>query len=107
MKLSYRGISYEQAAPATETTPAETGGKYRGCDWRFRNLKKPPVLQPTRNLVYRGVTYNRGEAAETNPTPITQQARRLFLNRQQEQRNRQQAMLNRSSAEVGLPLETL
>lgn len=104
MKLSYRGSSYDSNSSTAETIPAETGGQYRGCDWRFRNLKKPPVLQPTRNLVYRGVAYHRGEAVETTATPISQQARRLFLNRQQERRNRQQAMLNRSSAEVGLAL---
>lgn len=110
MKLSYRGVSYEYNPPKVETTPGATSGKYRGLDWRFRNLKKPPVLQPTVNLTYRGVSYRTGTTpATTNVEPakvpalsMQDKARSLMLDRQRTLRNRQQAMLNRSAAEVGL-----
>jgi hypothetical protein len=59
MKLCYRGVSYDDQPLVVETTVGEVGGKYRGQDWRCRNLKKPPVLRPTVNLTYRGVKYNK------------------------------------------------
>ncbi|MDY6781961.1 MAG: DUF4278 domain-containing protein [Cyanobacteriota bacterium] len=109
MKLCYRGISYDYNPPAVETTQGQVGGQYRGADWRFRNLKKPPVLQPTKNLVYRGVAYQRGGTSTVNPAPtvpatpsVQQQARSLFYNRDRAARSRQQSMLNRTAAEVGL-----
>lgn len=56
MKLIYRGISYEDNPTVIATVEGKVGGKFRGLDWRFHNLKKPPVLQPPVNLTYRGVT---------------------------------------------------
>lgn len=110
MKLTYRGVAYEYNPPAVETTLSEVGGKYRGLDWRFRNLKKPPMLQPRVDLTYRGVRYSHGtvptvESAETAQVPALstkEKARSLMLNHQRTLRNRQQAMLHRSAAEVGL-----
>ena len=116
MKLCYRGISYDYNPPTVETTQGQVGGQYRGNDWRFRNLKKPPVLQPTKNLVYRGVAYQRGGASAakvTQPqaTPaassVQQQARCLFYNRAHALRSRQQSMLNRTAAEMGLNVQTV
>jgi len=43
----------------------EPEGASYNLDWRFRNLKKPPVLQPRVSLKYRGVYYQTG----TTPTP--------------------------------------
>ena len=57
MQLIYRGATYSYIPSEVETNLAEVCGKYRGLDWRFRNLKKPPMLQPTVNLKYRGVYY--------------------------------------------------
>ncbi len=86
MKLIYRGISYELLPPVVETVEGKVGGKYRGLNWRFHNLKKPPVLQPPVNLTYRGVTYaNRPTATpETLPTGqnIQEKARWLMLERE-------------------------
>jgi hypothetical protein len=73
-------------------------------------MKKPPVLQPRVNLTYRGVRYQNGVTSAPNsaqPTTIpvfsTQdKARSLMLNSQRVIKNRQQAMLYRSAAEVGL-----
>ncbi|MDJ0633647.1 MAG: DUF4278 domain-containing protein [Xenococcaceae cyanobacterium MO_188.B29] len=63
-------------------------GKYRGRDCRFRNLKKPPVLQQTVNLTYRGVKYSKPGTItamtvepEKTPTVSTEQkARSLMVN---------------------------
>jgi hypothetical protein len=110
MKLSYRGVQYDYNPPVVETTEDVVGGKYRGLDWRFRNMKKPPVLQPRVNLTYRGVHYQNGVSPATNSTQPTtipafstqDKARSLMLNSQRVIKNRQQAMLYRSAAEVGL-----
>jgi hypothetical protein len=110
MKLSYRGVKYDYNPPVVETTDSEVVGKYRGLDWRFRNLKKPPVLQPRVNLKYRGVYYQTGtpavaKSAEPVNVPAVstrEKARSLMINHQRSLKNRQQAMLNRTAAEVGL-----
>ena len=104
MKLSYRGVSYDYQPPVVETVEGKVGGQYRGRDWRFRNLEKSPVLLPTRNLTYRGVTYCKPETISTNviesekkPTISTQEkARSLMLNHARAVKIRQQAMLSRS-----------
>ena len=110
MKLSYRGVQYDYNPPVVETTEGLVGGKYRGLDWRFRNMKKPPVLQPRVDLTYRGVRYQNGVAPATNSAQPTEtpalstqdKARSLMLNQLRSLKNRQQTMLYRSAAEVGL-----
>ncbi|HAG82268.1 MAG TPA: hypothetical protein DD379_12715 [Cyanobacteria bacterium UBA11162] len=112
MKLTYRGIQYDYNPATVETVEPGFGGKYRGLDWRFRNLKKPPVLQPSVNLTYRGVRYqtpgvvaNNSDEQAKVPVLLSMQdkARSLMLDRQKALKNRQLSMLNRSAAEVGLP----
>ena len=112
MKLTYRGINYDYNPAPIETTQGTISGKYRGLDWRFRNLKKPPLLQPRVNLTYRGVKYNQPEthinvAPQTQPaTPILStedKARTLMLNHTRAIKQRQQTMLSRVAQEVGLP----
>ncbi len=110
MKLQYRGVSYEYNPPEVETTLGEVGGKYRGLDLRFRNLKKPPVLQPTVDLKYRGVYYQTGTTLTPNSTQPTktpafstqQKARALMHNQKRTLKNRQRSMLYRAAAELGL-----
>ena len=104
MKLIYRGTAYEYNPPVVETVEGEVGGKFHGLDWRFHNLKKPPVLQPPVNLTYRGVTYaNRPTATgELTGQNIQEKARWLMLNREKAARNRNDSMLRRSAHEVGL-----
>ncbi|MDJ0593165.1 MAG: DUF4278 domain-containing protein [Pleurocapsa sp. MO_226.B13] len=106
MKLTYRGVNYEYNPPVVETVEGKIGGKYRGLDWRFHNLKKAPVLQPPVNLTYRGVTYaNRPTATpETVSTGLNvqQQARWLMLSREKAARKRAESMLRRSADELGL-----
>ncbi|MGK7946747.1 MAG: DUF4278 domain-containing protein [Microcystaceae cyanobacterium] len=109
MKLTYRGVSY-QYTPPVETSETKVVGKYRGLDWRFRNLQKPPVLQPRANLTYRGVTYNSIVAVEqpipeTAPVTSTQdKARLLMLKQSKTMIKRQKVLLNRLAAEIGLDM---
>jgi len=107
MRLTYRGVSYEYNPTVVETTTTTVGGKYRGLDWRFRNLKKPPVIQPINNLTYRGVTYNKqGTTVPTTvekPQVSTQEkARYLMIYHNKNLKNRQQVMLSRAASEIGL-----
>jgi hypothetical protein len=109
MKLTYRGVSYEYHPVVVETTAGEVGGQYRSRDWRFRNLKKPPVLVPTFNLKYRGVTYNKPGAAispavttEKTPAISTQEkARLLMMENTKTSEKRQQSLLSRLAQEIG------
>jgi len=109
MKLSYRGISYEYNPPEVKTAQSGAAGKYRGLDWRFRNLNKSPVLQPSANLKYRGVAYQTAGSPSISsveptktPTLSTQdKARSLMLNYHKALQNRQESMLKRSTAELG------
>lgn len=101
MKLTYRGISYDYTPAPVETTEGELGGKYRGLDWRFCNAHKEFVQQPTVELKYRGVAHTTG--SENQPVlSATEKARRLMLDRQRANQNRQRSLLSRVAAEIGL-----
>lgn len=118
MKLTYRGVQYDYTPPVVEMNKTAEVGKYRGVDIRFRTVKKNPVQQPTLDLVYRGAAYRTGEAAtETVPATVTVkpvadapaaladlelQARAMLVNHTRNVKRRQQAMLTRSAADVGL-----
>ncbi|PPT11023.1 Glutamine synthetase inactivating factor IF7 [Geitlerinema sp. FC II] len=130
MKLCYRGIPYDYTPPEVETASSDLVGTYRGIDVRFRNPKKPLVLQPTLDLKYRGVAYRtNGETAETEqqpavrpetvPAPVAadvapepevtvslqQRMRELMLKGEVATRQRQQTMLNRLASEVGVNVD--
>ncbi|AMW28886.1 MULTISPECIES: DUF4278 domain-containing protein [Arthrospira] len=106
MGLTYRGVSYSQNTESVETTVGQVGGKYRGQDWRFRNLKKAPVLQPSHNLTYRGVKYsNNPEAVATpsqTPLSVADRSRELILKQQRSTWKREKSMFNRLADQVGL-----
>ncbi|HEY9849968.1 MAG TPA: DUF4278 domain-containing protein [Leptolyngbyaceae cyanobacterium] len=109
MKLNYRGVSYEYNQPEIEVTEEQVAGKYRGLDWRFRNLKKAPVVPQTVNLKYRGVAYQTGGTPEVTTAPVKkpvvsteEKARSLMMAHQRLIKNRQQSILSRSAKEVGL-----
>jgi Domain of unknown function (DUF4278) len=60
MKLKYRGISYEYNPIILTTVPTqEITGKYRGRNFLFKILKKPPFKMSVKGLKYRGVTYDK------------------------------------------------
>lgn len=113
MKINYRGVSYEYNPPQVEYGDLTQSGKYRGVDVRFRNPKKVPVLQPTLDLIYRGAAYTTNASEQTSevveviptekPATVQEQARALMMNHHRRVKQRQQAMLSRSDARVGLP----
>ncbi|MGB7414845.1 MAG: DUF4278 domain-containing protein [Thermosynechococcaceae cyanobacterium] len=118
MQLTYRGVNYEYIPPQVETKSTGVVGKYRGLDWRFRNTTRSAVQQPTLDLVYRGVPYQTGPSqsipapvastppvgafAATVSNPVKDMARALMMSHHALVKNRQQSMLGRAAAEVGL-----
>ncbi|MEB3162155.1 MAG: DUF4278 domain-containing protein [Prochlorothrix sp.] len=114
MKMTYRGMTYDYTPPAVETKKGELVGRYRGLDWRFCGKAKSYVQQPSLDLVYRGAAYNTQQqpvaAPENRPTlaPVpaltatSDRARQLVVNHQVAIKKRQQAMMTRLAAEVGL-----
>lgn len=116
MQLKYRGVSYDYTPPQITTRQTDVVGQYRGLEWRFRASTKPSVQQPTLNLVYRGVAYQTGTSQDQETirqpvaspagasvsAPVKELARALMLSHHTLIKNRQQSMLSRVAAEVGL-----
>lgn len=109
MKLTYRGVTYDYNPPTVQYGDPTQVGKYRGVDIRFRTIQKEPVQQPTLDLLYRGAAYRTNpvestETAKPATTPsIKEQARWLMMNHHKNVKRRQQSMLSRLDAKVGLP----
>ncbi|MEN9224922.1 MAG: DUF4278 domain-containing protein [Thermostichus sp. HHBFW_bins_43] len=116
MELSYRGVDYNYSPATAVVSPGKVGGRYRGLDWRFRHLTKPPVLPTNLDMLYRGVAYHR-EAPEATAQPVQEPApvaasththaldglsRSLMMGHQRAIRIRQQAMLVRGVEQIGL-----
>ncbi|WP_017299161.1 DUF4278 domain-containing protein [Nodosilinea nodulosa] len=133
MKLTYRGISYELTFnPAPKLGKTLGTGHYRGAPVVFKALAELPA-QPAADLTWRGVPYRTGIAAPAAPveipavaaslatapavvadpvpasaapaTSISDLARNLFIRRHQRSRRREQGMMVRLAAEVGIPVE--
>lgn len=125
MKLTYRGVSYDYTPnPVPKMGPAYDVGSYRGAAVTFRAVAETPE-QPGADLTWRGVAYHTGSAAPAPvtaeaeapvtipapapaPTPtngVTALARNLFIRRHQRMRRREQGMMVRLAAEVGIPVE--
>lgn len=127
MLLTYRGAVYEAQDSMIETTDSGLGGKFRGVMWRLRWPVKLPA-QPSYQLTYRGATYNTNPKVAVGVVPAVAPAtpaevpakvnaasaianatgdlaRNLMLQHHRMVKNRQQAMLSRSAAEVGLPVD--
>lgn len=125
MKLTYRGTTYDYNPPVVELSNSPSVGKYRGLDIRFRSLKKAPVLQTTLDLKYRNALYTSTQPtaigdlapqAEATPAPVVEavatavldvqdRARTLMMGHHRSIKRRQQTMLARLDAEVGLPVD--
>ncbi len=120
MQLKYRGLNYDYTPPQVEMKPTAVVGQYRGLEWRFRNPQKVPVLQANLDLVYRGVAYQTGQtgvngAMEGYRAPEVQKpqatavanktkdlARSLMMAHHTHIKKREQSLLSRSAAEVGM-----
>ncbi|MEM7712780.1 MAG: DUF4278 domain-containing protein [Cyanobacteria bacterium P01_A01_bin.68] len=82
MKLTYRGIKYEQAPTAVEVTETEVSGeildgvgfrpikllnpkgKYRGVEWKRHQFPHLPIHHHAAELKYRGASYYCGTPEE-------------------------------------------
>jgi hypothetical protein len=125
MKLTYRGISYETTPnPVPKLGETIDTGNYRGATVVFKALAELPA-QPAADLTWRGLPYRSGVAAptpaaipavavsaatpeveaETSRTSIPDLARNLFIRRHQRSRRREQGMMVRLAAEVGISVE--
>ncbi|NJL49110.1 MAG: DUF4278 domain-containing protein [Leptolyngbyaceae cyanobacterium SM2_5_2] len=125
MQLTYRGVSYDyQPNPMPIMGPTIDTGHYRGAAVTFQAIAELPD-QPAADLTWRGVAYQTGtvgvapvteqpaitapaagiSVSETAPLSISERARSLFIRRHQRSRKREQGMMVRLAAEVGLPIE--
>ena len=135
MKLIYRGNSYDFTPnPAPNLGETIDTGNYRGTPVVFRAQAEVPD-QPANDLAWRGVPYRTGIAAPglapailpavaaSLATPVVEPvaepvaepvvaasgipnlARNLFIRRHQRSRRREQGMMVRLAAEVGIPVE--
>ena len=121
MQLKYRGVSYEYQPPHVEMNPSGEVGQYRGIEWRFRNPKSLPVLKSNLDLVYRGVPYQKGPTATAQApaadrpavtgvpvsapvatSSVENLARSLMMAHHTLIKRREQSLLARAAAEVGL-----
>jgi phage-related protein len=110
MKLQYRGNSYEQNPLLRETAESQITANYRGATYKIKQSVNPTVPDSIVNLKYRGVYYQTGTTPtfnSTQPTKIpafsTQEKARLLMHNQKRTlKNRQQSMLYRAAAELGL-----
>lgn len=118
MQLTYRGLTYDYRPPHVETGQEVLGlsGAYRGLDYRFRRTQAKNIIQPNVNLTYRGVTFNRANPSqpvvESTPTtnndvrPGVAQRTRIGLSQKLgAAKKRQQSLLRRLAAEIGLSNE--
>jgi hypothetical protein len=134
MKLTYRGVSYDYTPNSTPSMgPTIATGTYRGNATTFHALAEMPP-QPSEDLTCRGVDYRSGTAVPpvVAPTPmavamepvavveehppvavpetgapdaVATLARNLFIRHHQRSRKREQGMMVRLAAEVGIPVE--
>lgn len=58
MKLIYRGVAYQYSPPQLRLTQTELVLKYRGANWRSRQLLEVPMQKPDLQLKYRGIAYS-------------------------------------------------
>ncbi|TVP70065.1 MAG: DUF4278 domain-containing protein [Leptolyngbya sp. LCM1.Bin17] len=120
MKLTYRGVSYDYTPNATPLKGSVYDtGTYRGHPVAFQALTELPA-QPEADLTWRGVAYHRGHGAVSSEPvstpvanapatvlpngPVVSLARNLFIRHHQRSRKREQGMLVRLAAEVGIPV---
>ncbi|RMH66869.1 MAG: DUF4278 domain-containing protein [Cyanobacteria bacterium J003] len=116
--LTYRGVQYDYVPPAVQTEATDVVAKYRGWNYHCTHAVKPPA-QPVRDLIYRGVAYRTGqrEAVNTTATPtanpaggvnmsaldLNQLSRAILTHHHQVIKNREQSLLTRMIAQMGLP----
>jgi hypothetical protein len=129
MKLTYRGVSYDYTPNLIlKDTPCFDAGVYRGQPIHFQVLAETPE-QLAADLTWRGIPYHTGKTTEAAPsvtapkaTPeatsvkeaavrvqtngsVMDKARQLFIWHHQHSRKREQGMMVRLAAEVGISVD--
>ncbi|QZZ22630.1 DUF4278 domain-containing protein [Leptothermofonsia sichuanensis E412] len=122
MKLKYRGITYEPVPTPIRFSGYRGEGKYRGVPAKYSAFVTDGSW-PEVELTYRGVPYKTGRPEQPiSPVPadvsipatqepsaklpaLDELVRRLVMNRHQQVKKREQSMLARMDAEVGLTVE--
>ncbi len=84
MKLSYRGVNYENSSPMLEVVEGDIGGTYRGQSWRSHYLRHIPEPAPVHDLKYRGVAYRTGKPAVAVPSTAARCTLPAFHKRERE-----------------------
>ncbi|WNC44521.1 DUF4278 domain-containing protein [Thermosynechococcus sp. GLH187] len=116
--LTYRGVQYDYVPPAVRTEATDVVAKYRGWNYHCTRAVNPPA-QPVRDLIYRGVVYRTGQTEAVNTTATTaantakevnmpaldlnQLSRVILTHHHQVIKNREQSLLTRMIAQMGLP----
>ncbi|WP_298611264.1 DUF4278 domain-containing protein [uncultured Thermosynechococcus sp.] len=116
--LTYRGVQYDYVPPAVRTEATDVVAKYRGWNYHCTHAVNPPA-QPVQDLIYRGVAYRTNPAAVENTmsTPgahtatevnmpaldLNQLSRVILTHHHQVIKNREQSLLTRMIAQMGLP----
>lgn len=108
MQLTYRGVNYETNSATVQTSVPATDLKYRGASYRLNQAARTESLEAI--LKYRGAIYGDSKqakrAAIAAPAPqassVQAQARLLTMNHQRLIKNREQSMLSRAAAQVGV-----
>uniref|UniRef100_B8HNN5 DUF4278 domain-containing protein n=1 Tax=Cyanothece sp. (strain PCC 7425 / ATCC 29141) TaxID=395961 RepID=B8HNN5_CYAP4 len=116
MKLQYRGVTYDHIPHPVKLGNTSKAGKYRGVAVNYPTLMTD-VPQPQMELTYRGVTYTTGQdkkvkadkpvqpvATQAQSTTLEERLRLLMMKHHRQMVRREQAMLARVDAEVGLPV---
>lgn len=123
MKLQYRGVTYDHIPHAVKLGNTSKSGKYRGVAVNYPTLMTD-VPQPQLELTYRGVAYTTGQintvketeaakpvqsavavTAQAQGMSLEEQLRQLMMKHHRQMVRREQSMLARRDAEVGLPVE--
>jgi hypothetical protein len=63
MKLSYRGVAYNNDQQDLEVAEGAILGKYRGVNWRCHTVREMPVPELNQTLRYRGAYYGQPVAS--------------------------------------------
>ncbi len=113
--LTYRGIQYDYVPPAVRTEATDVVAKYRGWNYHCTRAVNPPA-QPVNDLRYRGVAYRTGaqgvapalsvaatDDAGQPAVTLTELSRALMTHHHQNIKNREQSLLTRMIAQMGLP----
>jgi hypothetical protein len=103
MKLNYRGVAYDYTPPEVAVQFNDLQGSYRGTQYHFHEATAASSLEQDADLIYRGVAYHVGHnAAVAAQQNVDALARELMMAAHTGVKNREQSLLARATADMGL-----